>query len=261
MARLCTLASSSGGNSTYISSVGGDIIIDVGISYKDFTQALEIAGGDINKIKAVAITHNHGDHIKGLKPFLNKVKVPLIASEETLNFLCAHGYVPTGTQMIAADNGVELGDVFVDFFKTSHDADGSGGYVVNFANGTRAAVCTDLGIMTDDIRQKLYGCNALLIESNHDVEMVRCCSRPESTKLRILSDVGHLSNNACASELPNLLKSGATRIVLGHLSTDNNTPVLARSTAKTMLSQIGAQDGVDYILEVAKPKTVGVTVF
>lgn len=261
MARLCTLASSSDGNSTYISAVGGDIIVDVGISYKAFAEALERAGGDVNKIKAVAITHDHSDHVKGLKPFLNKVKVPLIASEATLNALCEKGLVPAGTKTIVADNGVEIGDMFIDYFKTSHDAPGSGGYVINFSNGARAAVCTDLGVMNDNIRQKLYGCNALLIESNHDVEMVRHCSRPESTKLRILSDVGHLSNNACAIELPNLLKRGATRIVLGHLSTENNTPILARSTAKTMLSQIGAVDGVDYILEVAKPQTVGVTVF
>lgn len=261
MARLCTLASGSKGNSTYISSVGGDIIIDAGISYKAFKSALECAGGDVSKLKAIAITHTHTDHISGLKTFLKNVKIPLIASEATLTYLSDNSILLPDTQTIIADNGASIGDLHIDFFKTSHDAEGSGGYVVNFANGTSAAVCTDLGVMTDDIRQKLYGCNAVLIESNHDLNMLQKGPYPAHLKLRILSNEGHLSNNACASELPNLLKRGTTRIVLGHISEENNTHLLARQTAKTMLSQIGAVDGADYILETAKQKTVGVTVF
>ena len=175
--------------------------------------------------------------------------------------MCKNNWLPPDAKLIAADNGVTIGDMKIDFFATSHDAEGSGGYVVNFSDGRRAAVCTDLGVMTDDIRQKLYGCNAVVIESNHDVDMLQHGPYPAHLKLRILSEEGHLSNNACATELPQLLKSGTTRIILGHLSEENNTPLLARSAAKTMLSQIGAQEGIDYILETAKQKTVGVTVF
>lgn len=261
MARICTLASGSKGNSTYISAPSGDIIIDAGISYKSLVAQLQNAGGDISKLSAIAITHTHTDHIKGLKTFLKNTKIPLIASELTLKYLCDNDFVPIDTKIIAADNGVTIGDMFVGFFATSHDADGSGGYVVNFSDGRRAAVCTDLGVMTDDIREKIYGSQAILLESNHDVEMLRSGPYPASLKLRILSDEGHLSNNACASELPNLLKSGTTRIILGHISAENNTPLLARSTARTALAQIGAQEGIDYILETAKPQTVGVTVF
>ena len=261
MARLCTLASGSGGNSTYISTSDGDILVDAGISYKSFVTALECAGGDISKLQAIAITHTHTDHIKGLKTFLKKVKIPVIASELTLKYLCKNNWLPPDAKLIAADNGVTIGDMKIDFFATSHDAEGSGGYVVNFSDGRRAAVCTDLGVMTDDIRQRLYGCNTVVIESNHDVDMLQHGPYPAHLKLRILSEEGHLSNNACATELPQLLKSGTTRIILGHLSEENNTPLLARSAAKTMLSQIGAQEGADYILETAKQKTVGVTVF
>ncbi len=261
MARICTLASGSKGNSTYISATGGDIIIDAGISYKSFALALENAGGDISKLSAIAITHTHTDHIKGLKTFLKNVKIPLVASEESLKYLCENNYLPPEAKVIAADDGVTIGDMFIDFFKTSHDAEGSGGYVINFSNGNRAAVCTDLGVMTDDIRQKIYGCQAVLLESNHDVDMLQRGPYPASLKLRILSEEGHLSNNACASELPGLLKSGTTRIILGHISEENNTPLLARSAARTMLSQIGAQEGMDYLLDVAKQKTVGVTIF
>ena len=261
MARICTLASGSKGNSTYISAPGGDIIVDAGISYKALAEQLQIAGGDISRLSAIAITHTHIDHIKGLKVFLKNAKIPLIASELTLKYLVENDFVPAATKIVAADNGVAIGDMFVDFFETSHDAEGSGGYVVNFSGGSRAAVCTDLGVMTDQIRQKICGCQAVVLESNHDVEMLKCGPYPAHLKLRILSEEGHLSNNACASELPSLLKSGTTRIILGHISAENNTPLIARNTAKTALSQIGAQDGIDYLLDVAKPKTVGVTIF
>lgn len=261
MARICTLASGSKGNSTYISSSGTGIIVDAGISYKTFTTALQQAGGDVSTLRAIAITHTHTDHIKGLKTFLKNVNIPVIASEKTLKVLCDKNCLLPDTKIIAADNGVTIGDTFIDFFNTSHDAEGSGGYVINFSNSVRAAVCTDLGVMTDDIRQKLYGCNAVLIEANHDVDMLQHGPYPAELKLRILSDKGHLSNNACATELPSLLKNGTTRIILGHISEENNTPLLARSAANTVLSQIGAQDGIDYILETAKQKTVGVTIF
>lgn len=262
MARLCTLASGSSGNSTYISTTHGDILIDAGISCKALMAAIDDAGGNISRIRAIAVTHTHTDHICGLKTFLKNTKIPLVASKETLEYLIANNVIPEGVTTIAANEGVmTFGDIAIDFFATSHDAVGSGGYVVTLPDGRRAAVCTDLGVMTDDIRSKLAGCSALLLESNHDVEMLRRGPYPAQLKLRILSDEGHLSNNACAAELPSLLKSGTSRIILGHISKENNTPLLAVSAARATLAQIGAKDGVDYILEVAKPKTVGVTVF
>ena len=261
MARICTLASGSTGNSTYITTTDGDILIDAGISAKSLITAVEQVG-DVSRLRAVTVTHTHSDHIKGLKTFLKKVNVPLIASADTLESLTVSNLIPEGTKIIAADSGIiTLGDMAIDFFATSHDAKGSGGYVIHMPDGRRAAVCTDLGIMTDNIRQKLFGCSALLIESNHDVEMLRRGPYQANLKLRILSDEGHLSNNACAVELPSLLKSGTNRIILGHLSAENNTPLLARQVATATLAQIGAKEGIDYILETAKPKTIGVTVF
>lgn len=262
MARLCTLASGSTGNSTYISTADGDILIDVGISNKSLMTAIDEAGGDITRLRAVAVTHTHTDHIKGLKTFLKNTKIPLVASSETIENLAANSFIPEGIKVVVADNGIiSLGDIAVDFFATSHDAAGSGGYVITLPDGKHVAVCTDLGIITEKIRQKLYGCETVLLESNHDIEMLRRGPYPASLKLRILSDEGHLSNNACAAELPSLLKNGTTRIILGHLSAENNTPFLAESSAKATLAEIGAKEGEDYILTVAKPKTVGVTVF
>ncbi|MBR5473666.1 MAG: MBL fold metallo-hydrolase [Clostridia bacterium] len=262
MARLCTLASGSSGNATYISTNDGDILVDAGVSCKALIKAISEANGDISRLKAVAVTHTHTDHICGLKTFLKTTKIPLIASNTTLETLAQGDIIPEGVKIIVADQGIiTLGDMQLDFFATSHDAKGSGGYVVTLPDGRRAAVCTDLGVMTDDIRKKLYGCEALLIESNHDVEMLRRGPYPAQLKLRILSDEGHLSNNACAVELPDLVKSGTSRIVLGHISRENNTPFLAESAATATLAQIGAKKDEDYILQTAKPKIVGVTVF
>lgn len=262
MAKLCTLASGSGGNATYITTSDGDILIDAGISYKALTQAIDVAGANVSKLRAVAVTHTHIDHIKGLKTFLKNTQVPVIASTQTLETLANENIIPQGIKTIVADSGiVTLGDIAIDFFKTSHDAKGSGGYVINLPDGRRSAVCTDLGFVSQEIRQKLLGCQVVLLESNHDVEMLRRGPYPPHLKLRILSDEGHLSNTACSAELALLLNGGTTRIILGHISAENNTPLLALSSARTALSQIGAEDGVDYILETAKPKTVGVTVF
>ncbi len=262
MSRLCTLASGSTGNSTYISGADGDILIDAGISCKAIIEGVAASGCDIFNLKAVAVTHDHTDHIKGLKAFLKKVKVPIIASSQTLASLIKADMIPAGVKTIAGDQGnVDLGGMIVTYFKTSHDAVGSGGYTVELSDGRRTAVCTDLGIMTDDIRQKLLGCSAVLLESNHDIEMLKRGPYPAELKLRILSDKGHLSNGAAAAELPTLLKGGTARIILGHLSMQNNTQLLAYSAAKAALTAVGAKAGEDYILEIAKPKSVGVTVF
>ncbi len=262
MARLCTLASGSTGNSTYISSDCGDILIDAGLSCKGLKTAIDAAGCDLSKLKAIAITHTHIDHTKGLKVFLKNIKVPLIASSQTLQGLNNIGFIPEGTKTICCDGGnIDLGDLGVTYFKTSHDALGSGGYVITLPDGRRAAVCTDLGIMTDDIREHLSGCDVILLESNHDVDMLRRGPYPAELKLRIMSDKGHLSNIACAAELPTLLASGTTRFVLGHLSMQNNTPILAQAAAKASLAAVGAKIGEDCIVEIAKPKTVGVTAF
>lgn len=262
MARFCTLASGSTGNSTYISTSGGDILVDVGISFKALMTAIDAAGGRVSNLRAIAVTHTHTDHIKGLKTFLKNVNVPVIASTDTLNHLSNNNFLPEGTSTIVANCGeIDLGGTCVDFFETKHDAAGSGGYVIKTSDGRRAAVCTDIGIMTDTVRQKLRGCEVVLIESNHDINMLQRGPYPAQLKLRILSDEGHLSNNACATELPFLLNNGTSRIILGHISMENNTPILALSTARSALAEIGAKDGVDYILEAAKPKSVGVTVF
>ena len=208
---------------------------------------------DMSSVRAIFITHEHTDHIKGLKTLIKKTGVPLIASSATLDALTKADIIPTGVELIPADNSdITFGNIVLSRFETSHDTIGSSGYVLSEGD-TKISVCTDLGIVTDTVREAIRGSDAVLIESNHDVEMLKRGPYPPDLKLRILSEQGHLSNNACAAELPELLKSGTTRIILGHLSLHNNMPTLATASARAALADIGATEGRDYILMVAKP--------
>ena len=262
MSKFCPLFSGSTGNSTYIGTQNGGIIVDAGASLKGITAALERAGGSLEEIKALVITHQHNDHIKGIRPFLNKTKVDLIASAETLEALADEDKIPAGIKVIPIEKDkIDVCGIGINRFATSHDCPGSSGYTFSLPDCKRVAVCTDLGFVSDDIRKELAGCCAVLLESNHDISMLKKGPYPPLLKVRILSDKGHISNVACAAELGNLLKNGTTRFILGHLSQENNTPQLARSSAEAALIDFGAQNGKDYVLTVAAPNGNGVTVF
>lgn len=257
MAKFCPLFSGSSANSTYISTSKGSILVDAGASYKAIKTAIESIGENIDTLCAVAVTHDHTDHIKSLHTLLKKHKIPLIVSGDTAESLLASGKIPDGTKIITEPES-QIANISVCRFATSHDSPGSGGYTFTLSDTTKIGVCTDLGVVTDTVRAAINGCNALLLESNHDIEMLKRGPYPPELKLRIMSDKGHLSNNACSAELVSLLKSGTTRFVLGHLSQHNNLPRVALSCAKAALMDVGAEEGVDYLLTAASPKDNGV---
>ena len=261
MAKICTMFSGSSGNCTYISSGDDAVLVDAGVSSKQIITALNDRHFDLGKLKGIFITHSHSDHISGLRVLLGKLKLPVFASKETLGHLLLNGVINDNTPYYdIEDNPAFDSNMDVKFFRTSHDCEGSGGYVFTLPGGDRVAVCTDLGYVSDDIRQSLLGCKALVIESNHDVGMLQTGVYPFETKQRILSNEGHLSNVACATELPNLVKSGTTHIILAHLSKDNNTPDLAEVTAKSVLTENGLKSGLDYSLYIA-PRYGGKTIY
>lgn len=261
MAKICNLFSGSSGNCTYISGGGDAVLIDAGVSAKQMLSALEQRMLDVQSIRAIFITHSHSDHIKGLRVLLKKLNVPVFASKETLGALILENAFSPDSKYFDIEDTRELPlNMQVDFFKTSHDCPGSGGYVFTFAGGEKAAVCTDLGFVSDEVRQAITGCKTVMIESNHDVGMLQNGVYPFATKQRILSNEGHLSNASCATELPNLIKNGTTEIILAHLSRDNNTPELAEVTAKSVLMENGMRSGIDYSLYIA-PKTGGKTLY
>ncbi len=261
MSRICPLFSGSTGNSTYIGTKNGGFLIDAGASMRAICAAIENAGGSYEEIKAIAVTHEHIDHIKGLRPFLNKTKAKLIASKETLETLIKQDKVPQKTEVLEIEDKLEIDGIEFKRFATSHDCLGSSGYSLFLPDGKKVTVCTDLGVVTDEVRAAITGSDTLLIESNHDIEMLKKGPYPPVLKMRILSDKGHISNVACAAELKNLLKSGTTRFILGHLSQNNNTPLIAKTQAEASLIDMGAENGRDYLLSVAKPQENGVVVF
>ena len=261
MSKICPLFSGSSGNSTYIGTKNGGILIDAGASMKRISDALISAGGDIAEIKAIAVTHEHSDHIMGLKTLLNKTGAKLITSEDTAETLANMDNFPPNSEVVLLyDNTADICVIGVSRFATSHDCKGPSGYVLNLPDGKKVSVCTDLGVVTDSVRTAISGSDLVLLESNHDIEMLKRGPYPPYLKVRILSENGHISNNVCAGELPFLLKNGTTRFILGHLSRQNNTPMLAKSCAEAGLMDCLAQNGKDYILTVARPDRNGVTV-
>ncbi len=261
MSRICPLFSGSTGNSTYIGTQSGGILVDAGASFKGLCNALERVGGSFDEIKAVAVTHEHTDHVKGLKTFLNKTGASLVASKGTLNALMSAELIPAGTDVIEIDeNLIELGGILINRFSTSHDCEGSSGYSFILPDTKKITVCTDLGVVTDEVRNAINKSDVLLFESNHDIDMLKRGPYPPTLKVRIMSDRGHISNIACAAELKSFFESGTERFILGHLSQKNNTPILARAAAEASLMDLGAKNGKDYLLSVASPKENGVTV-
>ncbi len=252
MARFCPLFSSSSGNCIYLGNSDAAILVDAGVSCRSILNALDDRDIDPSSIKAVAVTHTHGDHIGGLKTLIKKLSIPVIASSETITYLKEHDILPEDGQAIIADSEIDICGIKVNSFCTSHDCEGSRGYSFTLPDERRIAVCTDLGCISDEIRQQLIGCDLVMLESNHDINMLkRNPNYPPPLKDRILGECGHLSNGQCSSLLPCLVKGGTTRIVLAHLSAQNNLPALAISSARAALTEAGFREELDYILYVA----------
>lgn len=254
MAKFYPMFSSSDGNSTYIGASGEGVLVDVGVSYKRIKTALLNAKISLDDIKAVLITHEHTDHIKGLKVFLKNHPVPVIASRDTIYALEFCGAITYETKRIYIDeeDGCKIGGMFIKRFPTSHDCKGSSCYTVTLPGDVKTAVCTDLGVMSEEIRKGLSGSRIIMLESNHDPVMLRLGPYPPELKIRIGSDKGHLPNAVCAETLAYFYESGTDRFVLGHLSEHNNTPDKAASAARAALMDKGAVEKEDYILYIAE---------
>lgn len=252
MAKFCSLFSSSSGNCTFIGAAGGGILIDAGVSAKRTELALAEIGVEPSQVGAIFVTHEHNDHIGGLRVFAKRHGIDVYASAGTLAGIEEAKAIDAKTRThVLSAKGVEAGGFFVRPFRTPHDARESTGYTVVAPDGKRLAVATDIGCVTQTVMDAIAGCDLVLLESNHDLRMLQNGPYPYFLKERILSDHGHLCNDRCAETAVRLLESGTTRFVLGHLSKENNLPALARETTRAELQIAGAQEGADYLLQVA----------
>lgn len=252
MARFCTLCSSSSGNSSYIGTGNGGILIDAGTNAKQLTLALESISVSPETIHGIFITHEHTDHIGALRVFASRYHIPVFATKGTLGAMEKGGHLKGdfSAEVINA-HGVEVNGMLVKSFRTSHDSAESCGYTVLLPDETKISVCTDTGIITQDVIDKVTGSDLILLESNHDKKMLNDGPYPYYLKQRILSNHGHLSNEACAEAACHFVNTGTTRLILGHLSRDNNTASAALAETSLALGRMGAVEGIDYMLSVA----------
>lgn len=232
---VTTLASGSSGNCTLISEGDTHLLVDAGISCRRITTALGELGVDPARLAGICVTHEHSDHICGLTNFTKKYRVPVYTTAGTGRQLCYRiAFLEELIRDFQPGESFQAGGLTVESFPTLHDTAQPCGFAVS--NGSRkAAVVTDLGVVTDEVLSGIRGTDLLVVEANHDVECLKSGRYPYYLKQRILGDHGHLCNEAGASLARSAAEAGAHTVVLAHLSAENNTPALARNAAQTAL--------------------------
>lgn len=252
MARIFPLYSGSSGNSYYIGSGDSGILIDVGRSARQTETLLRGGGFSPENVKAIFITHEHTDHVAGVRVLASRYRIPVYASCGTLGVLQAQGVlnekVPFG---VIGPQGMECAGMRVYPFPIPHDCAEGFGYRIETGDGRKIAVATDMGTVSPSAEEGIGGCDFVVIESNHDVHMLQSGRYPYPLKQRILSDRGHLSNDACAGWVRKLAQGGSTRFMLAHLSQENNTPRTAFERTLQELKDAGLRQDVDFQLMVA----------
>lgn len=251
---ILTLASGSSGNCTLVTEGDTAVLIDAGISAKRITTALSQLGLSVAQLSGIFITHEHTDHVNGLKTLLKYHEIPIFAPRTVANHLCwSIAGVEAYLNLLIPGQDEQIGAFSVLPFRTPHDTPESVGYRLTCADAS-FGLCTDLGHVTQEVLEGLSGVSAALIEANHDPDTLRDGPYPAMLKRRILSEHGHLSNEACAQLATALFESGTSSIVLGHLSRENNSPSLARETVRAALTRAGAEPGNGFYLDTAPEK-------
>lgn len=255
MFRLCPIVSGSSGNCTYIQAGERKILIDIGISGKKLCSALQEIEVEPDAIEGIFITHEHMDHIKGVGIFSRKYEVPIYATQMTWDKLMQDNLIgkikEEHQRVIVKDESLVLGELSVTPYSIHHDAVDPVGYVFEYQN-KKIALTTDCGMIDEGILDKIKNVDGLLLEFNHDINMLEAGNYPFYLKKRILSDVGHLNNEDAATALVQAYHHNMKWVILGHLSKDNNVPDLAYITAQTALEENDIKVGEDVEVYVAK---------
>jgi phosphoribosyl 1,2-cyclic phosphodiesterase len=231
------LASGSSGNCALVATQRTRVLVDAGLSVRELSRRLAAIGHQPERIDAVVVTHEHSDHVAGLARLSRKYNVPVYATwlaAPRLDF----GDHPPPLEIFQAGSRIPVGDLEIQTFTLPHDAVDPLGLCFEHA-GVKIAIVTDLGYVTDSVRYHLRGAHALLLEANHDLDMLKVGPYPWSVKQRVMGRMGHLSNDGMCDFLLRDLDSSVARLVLGHLSEHNNHPELVRMMALRVLERRG----------------------
>ena len=252
---FCPLFSGSSGNALFCQYGNTRLLVDAGKTGACLCGALEGIGVDPATLSGVLITHEHSDHIQGAGILARKYHLPLYATQDTWRVILEGkkiGKVPAEL-ICTVQSGQDfwLGEIGVESFPIPHDAADPVGYRL-WGGNLSISTATDLGHFSDEVYNRIAGSTMVLLESNHDPDMLRANPRYSAVlKSRILGKYGHLSNEACSQALLRLIAGGTRNLILGHLSGENNTPVLARRVSETAMAREGIRTGEDVRLTVA----------
>jgi phosphoribosyl 1,2-cyclic phosphodiesterase len=239
--KVAVLASGSSGNAIWVSGGSTAVLVDAGVSGRRVAAAAAELGLDTSELAAVLVTHEHSDHVSGLGPVTRRFGVPACATAGT------HAVIDTrlgkcpGRTVVEAGTDLEIGSLRISPFAVSHDCVDPVGYAITDGR-TRAVIATDLGVVSHPVRHRIGEADCVVLEFNHDERMLMDGDYPWFLKQRIMSNEGHLSNEAAARELVSLADGPVAALILAHLSRENNTPELALATAREALERAGRAD-------------------
>lgn len=251
MKGFCPLGSGSKGNSIYFGNDDVKILIDAGLSTKATKLRLEEIGVAIEDIDAILVTHDHSDHIQGLRVMAYKMGIPVFANHETAKGIVETFHDCPKFKIFSTGETFEYSGLEIHPFGIQHDTLDPVAFTIK-ADGMKFGFCTDLGFVTSLVRHQLQGCDYLYLESNHEPSMVHACPRPMVYKQRVLGRSGHLSNEACGELLCEIAHDGLKHVHLAHLSEECNSPEVALEQVHGKL----AEQGISLDISVAPQKTV-----
>lgn len=252
MASFTSLYSGSAGNCSVVCCGEQYLMIDMGKSCRATLNALKELNLPLSNMQGILLTHEHSDHVGGLRVFLKKHSVPIYGTSATLDNLCEQQILPPAAEMIAVEGRTEpVGGFEVTAFPTSHDVPCCG-YRIKAPDGSVMAIATDLGYVSEGVKQHLTGAGLVALEANYDLTSLRFGKYPLYLKRRIESDRGHLDNTVCAENVVDLMQSGCKNFALCHLSKENNTPQMALSAVKERLIETGYRPDPDVTVQAQK---------
>ncbi len=254
-----SFGSGSSGNCYYVFNGQGGLLIDVGIGVRLLKKHCRETGVDLGRARAILVTHDHADHVKSVGTVSFDYNLPVYATEKVhghidRNFVVRRKVEPSLRRYITVGEPLELLDMRINTIAVPHDSSENVGYRIDY-EGVTFVLLTDIGHVTPEIKALIGEANYLVIEANHEIEMLKSGKYPPELKARILSGVGHLSNTECGRTLAACATPKLRHVWLCHLSNDNNDPELARYTVEGILRSNGIMPGKDFVLDVLKRRT------